>query len=301
MNTVTHAKMPVLRALLLSALVASPASAQTAAYNNDISGHWATLFHEDNPERGTGPSLGEYQGLPINDDARAHGMTWDASIQGLPEWRCRPHNPDYAMRSPQHAQIWAVWDNVSREVKSWRIALERTASDRIIYMDGRPHPGPNAPHTWSGFSTGQWIGDILKVTTTHLKVGYIRRNGLPASDQRTFTEYLMRRDNGYLSWVTIIYDPVYMTEPLIRSSEYLWDPYTRVDAAPCVESEEEIRAGSNYGFVPHFLPGANPYIDEFAIEMGLPVEATRGGAETMHPDYRLKMATMKKPAAAATR
>jgi hypothetical protein len=100
--------------------------------------------------------------LPINDDARAHGMTRDASIQGLPGWRCRPHNPDYAMRSPQHAQIWAVWDDVSREVKSWRIALERTASDRIIYMDGRMHPGPNAPHTWSGFSTGQWIGDILK-------------------------------------------------------------------------------------------------------------------------------------------
>ena len=301
MNKVTHATMSLVRALLLSALVAAPVSAQTTAYNNDISGHWATLFHEDNPERGTGPSLGEYQGLPINDDARAHGMTWDASIQGLPEWRCRPHNPDYAMRSPQHAQIWAVWDDVSREVKSWRIALERTASDRIVYMDGRPHPGPHAPHTWGGFSTGQWIGDILKVTTTHLKEGYIRRNGLPASDQRTFTEYLMRRDNGYLSWVTIIYDPVYMTEPLIRSSEYLWDPYTRVDAAPCVESEEEIRAGSTYGFVPHFLPGANPYIDEFAIEMGLPVEATRGGADTMHPDYRLKMATMKKPAPAATR
>jgi hypothetical protein len=301
MYKVRHAKISGLLGLLLSALAAVPASAQTAAYSNDISGHWATLFHEDNPERGTGPSLGEYQGLPINDDARAHGMTWDASIQGLPEWRCRPHNPDYAMRSPQHAQIWAVWDDVSREVKSWRIALERTASDRIIYMDGRPHPGPNAPHTWGGFSTGQWIGDILKVTTTHLKTGYIRRNGLPASDQRTFTEYLMRRDNGYLSWVTIIYDPVYMTEPLIRSSEYLWDPYTRVDAAPCVESEEEVRAGSNHGFVPHFLPGANPYIDEFAIEIGLPIEATRGGAETMHPDYRLKMATMKKPAAAATR
>ena len=67
-----------------------------------------------------------------------------------------------------------------------------------------------------------------------------------------------------------------------------------MDAAPCVESEEEIRAGDAAGFVPHFLPGANPYIDEFAIEHGLPVEATRGGAETMHPDYRSTL-TKKNP------
>ena len=63
MYSVTRAKVSGLLGLLLSALVASPAAAQTAAYNNDISGHWATLVHEDNPERGTGPSLSEYQGL----------------------------------------------------------------------------------------------------------------------------------------------------------------------------------------------------------------------------------------------
>lgn len=295
MDSVIRATISVLFLLLLTVLLAVPASAQTTAYPNDISGTWQTLFHEDNPERGTGPALGEYQGIPINDDARARAMTWDASIQGLPEWRCRPHNPDYAMRSPQDAQIWAVWDDIRREVKEWHIALERTAHDRVIYMDGRPHPGPNAPHTWSGFSTGEWIGDILKITTTHLKEGYARRNGIAVSDQRTFTEYLMRRDNGYLSWVTIFNDPVYLTEPFIRSSEYKQDPYSRVDGAPCVESEEETRIG----FVPHFLPGQNPYLDEFAIEFGIPIEATRGGAETALPDYRAKMATMKKPTAAS--
>jgi hypothetical protein len=167
-------------------------------------------------------------------------------------------------------------------------------------MDGRPHPGPNAVHTYSGFSTGEWIGDILKITTSHLKEGYARRNGVAVSDQRTFTEYIMRRDNGYLSWVTIFYDPIYLSEPFIRSSEYRWDPFTRVDAAPCVESEEETRAGGEgYGFVPHFLPGQNPYIDEFAIETGIPIEATRGGAETTRPDYREKMKTMKKPTASS--
>jgi hypothetical protein len=286
MNRVARGIVPS-ACFLLATLIAVPASAQTTGYANDIAGNWQTLFHEDNPERGTGPSLGEYQGMPINDDARARGMTWDASIQGLPEWRCRPHNPDYAVRSPQDAQIWPVWDDVTRTVKEWHIALERTAHDRVIYMDGRPHPGPNAIHTWSGFSTGEWIGDILKVKTTHLKEGYSRRNGMAVSDKRSFTEYLIKRDNGYMTWVMIFNDPVYLTEPWIRSSEYLNDPYSRVDGAPCVESEEETRLG----FVPHFLPGENPYIDEFAIEHGIPVEATRGGAETMQ--------TMKKPGAPA--
>jgi hypothetical protein len=223
-------------------------------------------------------------------------MTWDASIQGLPEWRCRPHNPDYSVRSPQHAQIWPVWDDITREVREWHIALERTSSDRIIYMDGRPHPSENAPHSWSGFSTGEWVGDILKVTTTHLKEGYSRRNGMAVSDRRSFTEYLIKRDNGYLSWVMIFNDPVYLTEPWIRTSEYRYDPYVRVQTAPCVESEEETRAGGgNYGFVPHFLPGQNPYINEFAVEHGIPIEAAMGGAQTMHPDYRERMKTLPKP------
>jgi hypothetical protein len=183
--------------------------------------------------------------------------------------------------------------------KEWRIANERDSADRVIYMDGRPHPGPYAPHTWSGFSTGEWIGDILKITTTHLKESYVRRNGIPTSDRRTATDYLIRRDDGYLSWITIINDPVYLAEPWIWSSEFRLDNYGRVDAAPCVVSEEETRAGDSYGFVPHFLPGKNPYIDEFATENDLPIEATRGGPETTRPDYRDKMKTMKRPSETA--
>ena len=58
-------------------------------------------------------------------------------------------------------------------------------------MDDRPHPGPNAPHTWMGFSTGRWDGDMLIVETTHLKQGWIRRNGIPMSDRATMTEYIV--------------------------------------------------------------------------------------------------------------
>ena len=51
---------------------------------------------------------------------------------------------------------------------------------RTIWMDGRPHPPEYAPHTFMGFSTGEWNGDILTITTTHIKAGYFRRSGMPA-------------------------------------------------------------------------------------------------------------------------
>ena len=51
----------------------------------------------------------------------------------------------------------------------------------MIYLDGRPHPSPNAPHKWSGFSTGRWERNTLVYTTTHLKEAYLSRTGVPKS------------------------------------------------------------------------------------------------------------------------
>jgi hypothetical protein len=63
---------------------------------------------------------------------------------------------------------------------------------RVIWMDGRPHPPAYAPHTWMGFSTGRFVGNALEVQTTHLKQGWLRRNGLPESDQATLVEFFVR-------------------------------------------------------------------------------------------------------------
>ncbi len=65
-------------------------------------------------------------------------------------------------------------------------------SERTIYMDGRGHPPEYANHTWQGSSTAVWEGNMLTVTTTHLKENYLRRNGVPRSDQATVTEHWMR-------------------------------------------------------------------------------------------------------------
>jgi hypothetical protein len=74
--------MKSLVSMLLSALIAAPAFAQV-----DLVGEWGQRQHEDQPERGPGPELGDYLGLPINDAARAKADAWDASLLTLPEWQ----------------------------------------------------------------------------------------------------------------------------------------------------------------------------------------------------------------------
>ena len=75
-------------------------------------------------------------------------------------------------------------------------------------MDGRPHPPDNALHTWSGFSTGEWDGDVLVVTTTHLKEAYMRRSGPDAQRPRRRSARGIAASGDYLQATSIVYDPV---------------------------------------------------------------------------------------------
>ena len=92
-------------------------------------------------------------------------------------------------------------------------------TDRPIYMDGRPHPPEWAPHTWAGFSTGKYDGNMLVVTTTHLRESYIRANTALFSEKAKVTEYLML-DGDLLTVTTLLEDPAYMEEPHIQSISY---------------------------------------------------------------------------------
>jgi glyoxylase-like metal-dependent hydrolase (beta-lactamase superfamily II) len=159
-------------------------------------------------------------------------------------------------------------------------------------MDGRPHPPAYAPHTWQGFSTGKWEGDILTITTTHLKIGWIRRNGIPRSDRATLTEHWIRHGNTF-TVVSIISDPVYLTEPFIRSTDFTLNLRQQIDPYPCEAVDEVARPK---GVVPHHLPGTNTFLPEFATRNHVPENAARGGAATMYPEYRLNMKVSSAPA-----
>jgi hypothetical protein len=282
----THIYRPlVAMALAAASLVSTPASAQM-----DFSGEWAPRFWEDQPERVPGPELGDYLGLPISEAARVRASAWDASIQTLPEWQCRPHSADYIWRGPSNLRISREIDPVSRETTAFHAEWLRSV-DRPIYLDGRARPSEYAQHSWAGFSIGRWEGDALVINTTHLKEGYLRRNGLPRSDRATLSERWMR-NGDFLTVMTIIYDPVYLTEPLVRTTDYELNVNQNVPPYPCGVVQEVDRAK---GQVPHFLPGTNPYLSEFAMLHQIPLEATRGGAETMYPDFRVTLRSMRPP------
>jgi hypothetical protein len=277
------ARMTALRgALVLAALaIASPSSAQF-----DITGSYNALFHEDQPERIPGPSLGDYLGLPINESARAFAEAWDASRLTVPEHQCRAHSSPYILRGPLNMRIWDERHSETQQVVAVHIDISNFQQRRTVWMDGRAHPSARAEHTWMGFSTGRWEGDTLVVTTTHIKQMWHRRNGVPQSDHVTLTERFMLR-GPVLTYVTITDDPVYLTEPLVKTTNMLRNPRPLPPQQllyPCtavVELADQLR-----GAVPHYLPGENPFLREFGAMHTLPADATRGGAATMYPEFQ---------------
>lgn len=269
-------------ALGLAVLAAPPAQAQEV----DFAGQWVPIFHEDGPERIPGPEIADYAGLPINDAARLRADTYDPDrISAVHEYQCRQHAGDYGMRGLANMRILADVDPVTQRIAAFHTRLGFHDAERTIYLDGRPEPPANAPHTWGGYSIGTWDGNMLNIRTTHLKAYYIRRNGVPASDQRTFTEHWVRHGN-ILTVVTVIDDPIFLTERLVRSQSWSLDPGQTIGSNWCDTAPELILEA---GKVPNYLPGANPYLREFSTWYGVPYESTRGGAETMYPEYRSKM------------
>lgn len=270
-------RVAVVQLLLVAILASVPVFAQ----ERDLSGDWAPIQQEDNFEGH--PFKGEYIGLPINDAARMRADSWSPSWLTLLEWQCRPHGAAYLTRDPSRLRIDKEADPITRETTAFVINMFRGSETRI-YMDGRPHPSQYHPHTWNGFSTGKWVGDTLKVRTTHLKENIIRRNGLPVSDRAEVIRYFARRGD-VLSVTVITYDPAYLTEPLIQTTEYRRTPDQQMPPYPCNPAVEIVR---KKGEVPHYLPGKNPDLYDYSFRFKVPLEGAKGGAETMYPEFEDK-------------
>jgi hypothetical protein len=271
--------------MIVAALTGSPLRAQV-----DLAGEWTQNLHEDMPERGD-VAIGDYLSLPINDATRMRADTWDAEQWTMVEHLCHAHPLDYAPRGPSQMRIWSDVDPLTQGVSAWHTIISYMLPERTIYMDGRPHPPEWAAHTWQGFSTGEWVGDMLKVTTTHLKEGYFRRNGLARSEKATVTEYFIRYPTT-LTLVTIVEDPVYLTEPFIITSDWIQDIGRQLSPNFCISSVE---IDHPKGWVAYHLPGENPWLNEYSQRTGVPYEAVRGGAETMYPEYQKKLEKMPVP------
>ena len=272
--------------------IATPAAAQF-----DLTGKWASRSNQDAQERGPGPDAVDYLGLPLNDEGRARALSYDYSMLSLPEGQCGYLTPFYIVLGPFGLHIWNEFDPVSARLVAWKIGAWVDRDVTTIWMDGRPHPSPNAPRTYGGFTTGRWEGDTLVTTTTHMKASMIRRNGAPVSDQATMTMYMFRHGN-LLTIRAVMDDPVYLSEPFVRSRVWSLDSPVNLGngVASACEPIAELPRADVPGLVPHHLPGQNPFVNELTRLHNLPVEAVLGGAPTQYPEFRKTLTGYVPPA-----
>ncbi len=254
-------------------------TAHSAAAQIDISGNWVSSQENYRPRGNAG--IGDYTGLPLNDAGRLRADTWDASVLSQRERQAQPHPTQYyQFRSA--ARIEKVLDPVTKQVVAYNLCCEFGNADRTIWLDGRPHPPDYAERTWQGFSTGKWVGNTLTVTTTHLRTGYLERNGAPASLKSTVMEHFIRHGDQ-LTLVQIVTDPAYLEMPLIRTMDFVLNPVVaNRPAATRFEIVDEI-PDLQKGYVANYALGTRH--TDWARFVGLPWEASRGGKDTLFPEY----------------
>ena len=214
-----------------------------------------------------------------------------------PNAKRRRIRPSTWIRGPQPMiRILRVLDPVTQQLLAYTIAGGWGRADRVVWMDGRPHPSDYSEHTWDGFSSGRWENGQLAVTTTHMKQGVIQRNGVATSPYGVMIEHWFRHGT-YLTMFWSVDDPVFLDEPFVRT--HTWSLALQGFADPLsnpFEAVDEL-AGKSLGWVPFFPLGMKH--TEFALAHNLPFAATQGGRETMYPEYMGKIQALAREEAAA--
>ncbi len=227
---------------------AAPANAKSAA-RFDLTGYWVSLVTEDWIYRMVTPKKGDFASVPLNPAGRTAATAWDPAKDESAGEQCKSYGAPAIMRVPGRLHItWA--DN-----NSLQIDTDSGNQTRLFHF--RPAAAQNGESTWQGYSVAQWQrpgedgmrrlgpgdgrrgpdipGGTLRVTTTHLRPGYLRKNGVPYSANTVVTEYYNRTNepNGdsYLIVTTIVEDPQYLRQPFVTSSHFKyvasasgWDP-----------------------------------------------------------------------------
>ncbi|HXD73643.1 MAG TPA: MBL fold metallo-hydrolase [Vicinamibacterales bacterium] len=268
----------------------APAPGAASAPGFDLSGYWTAPLHEDALERGAGPELADYGGFPINEAARLFALSYDASRVTLRHHQCDGYVAPYSVRSIGNARAWEERDPHTQRLIAIHWYNQTFEGHRVIWMDGRPHPPAYAPHTWMGFSTGRFVGNTLEVQTTHIKQGWLRRNGLPESDQAALVEFFVRHGD-HLTHTSVINDPVYLTEPEVRTTDFFRQPSDHQNWLFNCDDGEQI-LGRAPDQVPNYRFGANPFVKEFGDKYRLPAAAYLGGAETAYPELAGRIPTL---------
>jgi hypothetical protein len=277
-----------------STCVAMLIGATVAHAQIDLSGSWTNWNDQDNRIRAPGPDPDTFLAVPMNAAARAAAVAYSPEDLAQLDVQCAAWPLHYIVVGGFPEKIWAT-KRIDGSVLAWNIGGTGDRYATTIWMDGRPAPSPQAPHTLGGYTTGRWLGDTLVTTTTHMQDGLLTRNGAPSSDQEVFTLFLTRHDN-FLNVTGIVHDPVYLTEPYILSDVLTYNGSDNVASIPdpmsdpaCTPEEED--ASTNNYRVPSFITPAADTLNYAPRNYGIPLDTALGNAASMYPDY---IATVQK-------
>jgi hypothetical protein len=203
----------------------------------DLTGYWVSIVTEDWRYRMVTPTPGDYQGVPMNLAARQVADAWDPAKDEAAGEQCKSYGAPALLRVPERLHITWEDDQTLRE------ETDAGMQTRLFHFGDWKAPG--GPRTWQGDSVARWEtagsrggpprSGSLRVTTTHLRAGYLRKNGVPYSEDATLTEYydLAQERNGDV-WLVVtiaVQDPKYLTQQFVISSQFKkqadgsgWDP-----------------------------------------------------------------------------
>jgi hypothetical protein len=216
--------------------VGPPPSGQASA-PEDLTGYWVSVVTEDWRFRMITPPKGDYSSLPLNAEARKVADAWDPAKDEASGEQCKAYGAAAVMRQP--GRIHITW----QDTNTLGVETDAGTQTRVFHF-GASQPPAGEP-TWQGYSAAQWElpesgrggapgpgalkegetrGGSLKVVTTHMRPGYLRKNGVPYSGNAVVTEYYSRtlEPNGdsWLIVTTIVEDPQYLNQPFITSTHF---------------------------------------------------------------------------------
>ena len=263
----------------------APAPAQTQSSGLDLSGDWTNGGNQ--ADTNAFSQIGDYTGIPLSEAGRIYSLTWSPSRMTGRQQQCAGYDPTRLLHGGGNYRFWEDRDPFTQKLISIKMYGQITEGTRTIWMDGRPHPPAYAPHTFLGFATGKYEGNVLTVYTTHMKRNWIRTNGVAFSSEATLVEHFIRHGDR-ITYITVITDPVYLSEPLLRSTDMRRLP-RQPDAwlYACDDGEQVI--GRPVDQVPSYPFGKNPDVREYADKVKLPMLGALGGKESTYPEFTAKL------------
>ena len=206
----------------------------------DLTGYWVSLVVDEWRFR-VSPQKGDVPYLPLNAAARQIANTWDPDRDLADGKACKAYGAVGVMQRP--GRLHVTWDDDN----TIRVDADAGMQTRTFHFgDGQ---GSKGDSSWQGYSVAQWVrpggrnaqpkSGQLKVVTTNMLSGYVRKNGVPYSANAVLTEYFNRLEGAqgdvYISVTAMLDDPTYLTQPFVRSYQFKRQPdASGWDPTPCL-------------------------------------------------------------------